>query len=128
MNLGGTRRLEEGWQEVGKGKHNLESIMREEEEGRNAIKEKMKRVKRGEWSKLGNLGEINQVRGSEGEGEKKESDKWECIEVVMDSGAVDHVINPRIAPQFRVNQTENSRNGAYYTAANGTKIKHWGEK
>jgi len=106
----------------------VKEIMKDEEgfqmvEG----KKRMKAIKKGQWSKLDlgneleeeeNLGSINMM----GEG------VWECIEVNMDSGAIDHVINPDLAKMFETKPTERSLKGSYYEAANGTPIKNYGEK
>ena len=61
------------------------------------------------------------------EKEKAEDEKVR-IEVVVDSGAVDHVIPESAAPMFTIQETEVSRNGMYYVAANGGKIYNNGIK
>ncbi len=54
--------------------------------------------------------------------------EWELIEANVDSGAVDHVANKRVANQFPIRATEMSLKGAYYEAATGTPIWNEGEK
>ena len=56
------------------------------------------------------------------------SGEWEKIEVTADSGAADMVGPPIVAEAFKVNQTDASRNGKYYLAANGERIYNEGEK
>ena len=63
-------------------------------------------------------GEIGQVRWGD----------WEELEVTIDSGAVDTVGPRGIAPKVPLEETDASRNGRYYTAANGTKIAIHGMK
>ena len=48
-------------------------------------------------------------------------DEWEWINVTVDSGAVDHVVNKECGKQFGKRETEMSRRKGYYTAANDTK-------
>ena len=56
------------------------------------------------------------------------SGNWEKITFTGDSGAVDHVITKDAAKAFNVIETNASRNGLTYRAANGTPIKNYGEK
>ena len=56
------------------------------------------------------------------------SGNWEKITFTGDSGAVDHVITKNAAKAFNVIETNASRNGLTYRAANGTPIKNYGEK
>ena len=56
------------------------------------------------------------------------SGNWEKITFTGDSGAVDHVITKDAAKAFSVKETNASRNGLTYRAANGTPIKNYGEK
>ena len=53
---------------------------------------------------------------------------WERIRVQVDSGAIDTVAPKEVASAFRVRETEASRRGLGFVAANGTKIKNYGEK
>ena len=86
---------------------------------------------------------FEEVRGKkEGNGESKESkgnilrvkakedidEEWEYINVTVDSGAVDHVVNEECGKQFGVRETEMSKKGGYYVAANNTKIYNKGER
>ena len=53
---------------------------------------------------------------------------WERVPVTLDSGAVHSVIPRRYAQVFQVKQTEASRRGMGYRAANGTKIVNEGQR
>ena len=53
---------------------------------------------------------------------------WERIAMKIDSGAIDTVMPPNTATGFTVHQTDQSVNGPGFRAANGTSIKHHGEK
>ena len=54
--------------------------------------------------------------------------KWERIKVCLDSGAIDWVTNKKTASAFKTKDTEASKNGCGYRAANGTSIKNYGER
>ena len=55
-------------------------------------------------------------------------EEWEWINVTVDSGAVDHVVDKECGKQFGRRETEMSRRKGYYTAANDTKIYNEGER
>ena len=65
----------------------------------------------------GNICSVDQFKGS-----------WERVPVTVDSGAIDSVIPKRVAKGVPVKQTEASRRGLKYRAANGTSIANEGEK
>ena len=46
----------------------------------------------------------------------------------MDSGAAESVCPRSMAPQFRIEDTEASRGGVYYTSANGGRLPNLGEQ
>ena len=54
--------------------------------------------------------------------------KWERIPVNIDSGAIDTVMPPSVAKYFNTIQTEMSQKGPGFRAANGSPIKHHGQK
>ena len=54
--------------------------------------------------------------------------QWEVIKVTVDSGAVDTVTPPSTAKYFPILETDASRRGLDYRAANGTKIKNHGAR
>ena len=62
--------------------------------------------------------EINAV----GEGE------WEEIELAVDSGASETVINDEMLKTVRVHESDASRRGVEYEVANGVRIPNLGEK
>ena len=53
---------------------------------------------------------------------------WERIAMKVDSGAIDTVMPPNTATRFAVRATDQSVNGSGFRAANGTAIKHHGQK
>ena len=52
---------------------------------------------------------------------------WRYVELLVDSGAVDNVGDPRAFPEYKLRESEGSRNGLHYLAANNGKIKNEGE-
>ena len=56
------------------------------------------------------------------------SGEWERIPIKIDSGAIDTVMPPSVAKHFRTVETEMSRRGPGFRAANGSPIKHYGQK
>ena len=56
-----------------------------------------------------------------------ESQGWSRVDCVLDSGAADSVCPRSMAPHFRIDDTEASRAGVYYTAADGGRIANLGE-
>ena len=54
--------------------------------------------------------------------------EWERIPVKIDSGAIDTVMPPTVAKYFDTVQTEMSKKGPGFRAANGSPIKHYGKK
>ena len=64
-------------------------------------------------------GEVNEVRVLPG---------WERVRVQIDSGAIDTVGPKEIAKAFEMKETEMSKRGIGYVAANGSSIKNYGEK
>ena len=54
--------------------------------------------------------------------------EWESIPVKIDSGAIDTVMPPSVAKYFNTVQTEMSQKGPGFRAANGSPIKHFGQK
>merc|ERR1711873_117261 len=67
-----------------------------------------------------------------GDGEEDLGDthheNYEVIKVTADSGAVDHVAPKSTGKKFKTRDTEASKRGMHYIAANGTKIMNQGEK
>ena len=49
--------------------------------------------------------------------------EWEVIKVTVDSGAIDTVTPPNTGKYFPIVETESSKRGLHYRAANGTKIR-----
>lgn len=54
--------------------------------------------------------------------------EWEKIRVQVDSGAFDWVTPKSTAASIPIKETESSKKGMNYVAANGTEIKNFGEK
>ena len=63
------------------------------------------------------VGEINEVKAG-----------WERIKVQVDSGAIDTVAPKNVANRFVLKETAASRRGVGFVAANGSKIKNYGER
>ena len=64
-------------------------------------------------------GEVNEVRATPG---------WEKIRIQADSGAIDSVGPKSMAGAFKMRETEMSRKGIGFVAANGSGVKNYGEK
>ena len=58
----------------------------------------------------------------------RDESKWELLEVTIDSGACDHVIPHGMAKRFKLFETDESRNGKGFSAANNSVIKNYGTK
>ena len=56
------------------------------------------------------------------------NDDWEILNVTVDSGAVDNVLNKECASQIGTKETNMSRSGGYYTVANDTRTYNEGER
>ena len=54
--------------------------------------------------------------------------EWEVIKVTVDSGAIDTVTPPTSGRYFPIQETESSKRGLHYRAANGTKITNFGAR
>ena len=54
--------------------------------------------------------------------------EWERIPVKIDSGAIDTVMPPSVGNYFGLAETVMSRKGPGFRAANGTAIKHYGQR
>ena len=59
---------------------------------------------------------------------EKRKGKYEMIMITADSGAADHVAPKNVASHLRIQETEASRQGVKYVAANGQKIANTGQK
>ena len=53
---------------------------------------------------------------------------WTKVIVIVDSGAADHVGPPGFIPKVQIVESEGSRTGRRYVAANGSKVPNLGEK
>ena len=53
---------------------------------------------------------------------------WERVPITVDSGAIDSVMPKRVATSVMIKQTEASKQGLRYRAANGTSIRNEGER
>ena len=73
---------------------------------------------------MGAVGERTVERGCINE----VSGGWEKIKVSLDAGAIDWVTNKETAKAFKIRETETSKAGLGYRAANGTKIENYGER
>ena len=57
-----------------------------------------------------------------------QSGRWERLPIKIDSGAIDTVIPPSVATYFPLQETESSKSGSGFRAANGTHIAHHGQR
>ena len=64
-------------------------------------------------------GEVNEVTATPG---------WERVRIKFDSGAIDTVGPKSMAGAFKMRETEMSRKGIGFVAANGSSIQNYGEK
>ncbi len=64
-------------------------------------------------------GEVNEVRATPG---------WERLRVQIDSGSIGTAGPKEIARASEMKETEMSKRGTGYVAANGSSIKNYGEK
>ena len=64
-------------------------------------------------------GEVNEVNARPG---------WEKVRIQIDSGAIDTVGQKNIAAAFKMRETEMSKKGIGFVAANGSSINNYGEK
>ena len=53
---------------------------------------------------------------------------WRLIELLVDSGAVDNVASPDVFPEYRIRQSEGSKKGLHYLAANNGSIPNVGKQ
>ena len=60
--------------------------------------------------------------------EIKTEGQWEVIKCKLDSGACETVFKPEAAQAFELQETEASKNGLNFTAANGSEIKNYGKR
>ena len=54
--------------------------------------------------------------------------EWEVIDMAVDSGASETVVNEDMLPSTKVEESEHSRRGVQYEVANGVRIPNLGEK
>ena len=76
----------------------------------------------------GNIHSISHDKVNSISGVGQYQGEWEVIKVSLDSGAVDTVTPPSTAKYFPIQETDSSRNGIHYRAANGTKIHNHGAR
>ena len=55
-------------------------------------------------------------------------DHYEIINVTVDSGAYNTVGPPQVGTYFKIANTEASKTGRHYRAANGTAIRNYGQR
>ena len=59
---------------------------------------------------------------------KAPKDNWRYVELLVDSGVVDNVGDPKSFPEYRIRESEGSRSGLHYLAANNGNIRNQGEQ
>ena len=85
-------------------------------------------IKAAKKKRFSTLGDIMRVGGGGEDPGDMHHENYEVIKVTADSGAVDHVAPKNTGKKFKTRDTEASRRGMHYIAANGTKIMNQGEK
>ena len=85
-------------------------------------------IETAEEKRFGTLGDVMQIGGGKEDLGDTHYENYEVVKITADSGAVDHVAPRNTGKKFRTRDTEASRRGMHYIAANGTKIMNQGEK
>jgi len=100
-----------------------------------AVEKKMKAEKgeeiRRRWNSRKSKKEVNvlqTVNPKESIRELNETEEWEEIEMAVDSGATEHVMNEDSLRTIETKDGEASRQGVVYEVANGVRIPNLGEK
>jgi hypothetical protein len=101
-------------------------------EGGDTTRQKETRVRFEEeegWKTVGKKGKCtkNQVMAINGTGEKAQEFKWVKVDAVMDSGAVETMCGKEHLDEEDIAETESSKKGMRYMAADGGFIKNVGE-
>ena len=81
----------------------------------------------GEKDKVANIAEVVYPEGFELLAHITEVPKYLHLEVVLDSGAGAHVINKKACPGCEIQESEMSKAGAAFLAADGGRMKNYGE-
>ena len=75
------------------------------------------------------LGHVDHISKEDSEIDAVQTDgPWEVIKCKLDSGACETVFKPDVARAFPLIETEASKNGLNFSAANGTEIKNYGKR
>ena len=85
-------------------------------------------IKAAKEKRFSTLGDMMRVGDSGEDPRDAHHENYEVIKVTADSGAVDHVAPKNTGKKFKTRDTEASKRGMHYIAANGTKIMNQGEK
>jgi hypothetical protein len=93
----------------------------------NKVHNKGKVTFKNKFEELGEK-EIVNKKGKEVEEINSMTGTWEPITITIDSGAGNSVAPRHAFPSVELQQNEDSRNGRYYTTANGKKVYVLGEK
>ena len=81
-----------------------------------------------ETGSLGAFNEVSRNKPSSIHSVTAVCGEWERIPVKLDSGAVDTVMPPSVGTNFKLTQTELSKTGPGFNAANGSHIEHYGQR
>jgi hypothetical protein len=71
---------------------------------------------------------VSSIAGGLNEFARADTDKWEQIEAVVDSGATVPVLSPTMAKLYKVEPSEASLAGVEYEVANGERLANLGQK
>ena len=98
------------------------------EKTKNAEKEDLVHINKFEALSEGDLDWLEVQEASEIDAISGKVEGWERLPMKIDSGAVDTVIPESMAAHIPLTETQRSKAGGGFTAANGSRIKHFGQK
>ena len=80
------------------------------------------------FSPLAQIGIVEAAGGQNIDQVSEKCDGWERVAIKIDSGAIDTVIPKQVASAVPIQETERSKSGMGFRAANGTHIEHFGQR
>ena len=84
-------------------------------------KEAEEEEQNGEWMTRNKKGRVKPIMNV------SKDEEWECVDAVMDSGAVETVCGEKTVPEHKRKNTKASVSGQKYYSADGGKIQNLGE-
>ena len=77
---------------------------------------------------IGHLGIVEAAGAQSIDQVSEKCDGWERVSINIDSGTIDTVIPRQVAAAVPIQETEKSKAGTGFRAANGTHIEHFGQR